>query len=302
LLMPVSFSHTDFSRALRAKSPHVPILQEVNKALSAIASVARRDELERLAVSPTPKRRAATPAEAAAASKVRALIASGAAALNEAQSKDLLRAYGIATPVEIATHSADEAAKAAERIGYPVVLKGVAAKLLHKSDVGAVVLHLANAEAVRSAYERIAANAGQAGVEQLDAMLVCQQISGGLELVLGLNRDPEMGLVVMAGSGGVLLELTRDVAFAAPPITRDKAHAMIGRTRTARLMGGYRGAAALDADAVESALVALGRIAEDLADVVQSIDINPFVVLPRGGLALDALFVARGEQNQRKTQ
>ena len=87
-LMPVSFSHTDFSRALRAKSPHVPILQEVNKALRAIASVARRDELERLAASPTPARGAATPAEAAAAAKVRALIASGAAALDEAQSKD----------------------------------------------------------------------------------------------------------------------------------------------------------------------------------------------------------------------
>jgi acyl-CoA synthetase (NDP forming) len=292
-LMPVSFSHTDFSRALRAKSPHVPILQEVNKALRAIAGVARRDELERLAVS-TPARVAATPVEKAAAAKVRALIASGAAALNEAQSKDLLRAYGIATPVEIAAHSADEAVKAAEQIGYPVVLKAVAAKLPHKSDVGAVALHLAAAEAVRGAYERIAANALQAGVERLDAMLVCQQISGGLELVLGLNRDPEMGLVVMAGSGGVLLELTKDVAFAAPPMTREKARAMIGRTHAARLMAGYRGAAALDAGALVDALVALGRVAEDLADVVQSIDINPFVVLPRGGLALDALFVARG--------
>jgi hypothetical protein len=195
--------------------------------------------------------------------------------------------------MEIATHSVDEAVKAAEQIGYPVVMKAVAAKLLHKSDVGAVALHLATAEAVRGAYDRIAANARQAGVERLDAMLVCQQISGGLELVLGLNRDPEMGLVVMAGSGGVLLELTKDVAFAVPPITRDKASAMIGRTHAARLLAGYRGVARLDVDALVDALVALGRIAVDLADVVQSIDINPFVVLPRGGLALDALFVAR---------
>jgi len=297
-LMPVSFSHTDFSRALRAKSPHVPILQEVNKALRAIASVARRDELERLAAS-APARVAAIPAETAAAAKARTLIASGAAALNEAQSKDLLRAYGIATPVEIVAHSADEAVKAAEQIGYPVVLKAVAAKLLHKSDVGAVALHLATAEAVRGAYERIAANARQAGVERLDAMLVCQQISGGLELVLGLNRDPEMGLVVMAGNGGVLLELTKDVAFAAPPMTREKARAMIGRTHAARLMAGYRGAAPLDAGALVDALVALGRIAEDLADVVQSIDINPFAVLPRGGLVLDALFVARGGEREK---
>jgi acetyltransferase len=219
-------------------------------------------------------------------------------ALDEVQSKDLLRAYGIATPTEIATHSADEAVKAAEQIGYPVVLKAVAAKLLHKSDVGAVALHLATAEAVRGAYKCIAANARQIGVDQLDAMLVCQQISGGLELVLGLNCDPEMGLVVMAGSGGVLLELTKDVSFAALPITRDKARAMIGRTHAARLMGGYRGAEALDTDAVVDVLVALGRIGEELGGVVQSIDINPFVVLPRGGLALDALFVARDRQKQ----
>jgi hypothetical protein len=175
-----------------------------------------------------------------------------------------------------------------------VVLKAVAAKLLHKSDAGAVALHLADDDAIRAAYGRIAENVRRIGIDALDAMLVCQQISGGLELVLGLNRDPEMGLVVMAGSGGVLLELTKDVAFAAPPLTREKAHAMIERTHAARLMRGYRSSPVLDTGAVIDALLALGRIAEDLADVVQSIDINPFVVLPRGGFALDALFVPRG--------
>jgi hypothetical protein len=93
----------------------------------------------------------------------------------------------------------------------------------------------------------------------------------------------------------VLLELTKDVAFAVPPLSRDKARAMIERTHAARLMHGYRSAPALDADAAVDALVALGRIAEDLADVLQSIDINPFVVLPRGGFALDALVVPRAD-------
>jgi hypothetical protein len=156
-----------------------------------------------------------------------------------------------------------------------------------------VALHLADDDAVRAAYARIVANVRRAGVDKLDAMLVCQQISGGLELVLGLNRDPEMGLVVMAGSGGVLLELTKDVAFAAPPLTRDKARAMIERTHAARLLRGYRSSPVLDTDALVDALLALGRIAEDLSDVVQSIDVNPFVVLPRGGFALDALVVPR---------
>jgi acetate---CoA ligase (ADP-forming) len=288
IITPVSHSQSDYSRALRAQVPHVSFLLEVNKSLRAIASVARRDELERLA---TPSNKiTSTPAEAAAAARVRALAKSGAA-LDEVESKQLIRAYGIPTPAEMAVKSPDDTVKAARQIGYPVVLKAVVAKLLHKSDAGAVALHLANDDAVRTAYERIAANVRRAGIASLDAMLVCRQIGGGLELVLGLNRDPEMGLVVMAGSGGVLLELTKDVAFAVPPITREKARAMIERTHAARLMRGYRSSPVLDMDAVIDALIALGRIAEDLADVVQSIDINPFVVLPRGGFALDALVV-----------
>jgi acyl-CoA synthetase (NDP forming) len=293
IITPVSHSQSDYSRALRAKVPHVSFLLEANKALRAIASVVRRDELERLASAPATV--AASPSETAAAARVRTLAKTGKAALNEIESKTLLRGYGIATPQEIAAHSPDDAVKAARQIGYPVVLKAVAAKLLHKSDAGAVALHLADDDAVRAAYSRIAANVRRAGVETLDAMLVCQEIGGGLELVLGLNRDPEMGLVAMAGSGGVLLELTKDVAFAAPPLTRAKARAMIERTHAARLMRGYRSAPLLDAEAAVDALVALGRIAEDLADVVQSIDINPFVVLPRGGFALDALVVPRAD-------
>ena len=126
---------------------------------------------------------------------------------------------------------------------------------------------------------------------RLAGMLVCRQVSGGLELVLGVHRDPEMGLVVMAGSGGVLLELIKDVAFCAPPVSPDKARDMLERLRGAKLLQGYRGAPAYDVDAVVAALVALGRLAVDLEDIVQSIDVNPFVALPQGGMALDALVV-----------
>lgn len=298
VITPVSHSQSDYSRALRAKVPNVSFLLEVNKGLRAIAGVIQRDEFERLAGSP--EKRAATPAEAAAAARVRAVAGSGAAALNEVDSKDLVRTYGIPTPAEIAVQSPDDAVTAARQIGYPVVLKAVSAKLLHKSDAGAVALGLPDDRALLAAYERIVANVQRTEAGRPDAMLVCQQVSGGLELVLGLNRDPEMGLVVMAGSGGVLLELTKDVAFAAPPITRDKARAMIERTRVARLLRGYRSTETRDVDAVVDALVALGRIAGDLADVVQSIDINPFVVLPRGGFALDALVVPRIDATKQK--
>jgi acetate---CoA ligase (ADP-forming) len=297
IITPVSHSQSDYSRALRAKVPNVSFLLEANKGLRAVAGIVQRDEFERLASAPP--RIAATPAESAAAARVRSLAESGTA-LNEVDSKALIHAYGIPTPKEIAVQSPDDAVKAAQQIGYPVVLKAVAAKLLHKSDAGAVALGLVDDRQLLAAYARIVANVQRAGVEQVDAMLVCQQVSGGLELVLGLNRDPEMGLVVMVGSGGVLLELTKDVAFAAPPITPDKARAMIERTHVARLLRGYRGTETRDVDAVVAALVALGRIAENLADVVQSIDINPFVVLPRGGFALDALVVPRTDETKSK--
>jgi hypothetical protein len=125
-------------------------------------------------------------------------------------------------------------------------------------------------------------------------MLVSQQVRGGTELVLGVHRDIDMGLVVMVGSGGVLLELVRDVTFAAPPITHEKALAMIGRTRIARVLKGYRGARPHDLDALAKAIMSLGRLAADFSDVIESIDINPFVSVPgAGGLALDALVVLR---------
>jgi acetyltransferase len=224
-----------------------------------------------------------------------AKAAHGPTPLNEAASKRVLRAYGFAMPDEALAATPAEAVEAAQRIGYPVVLKAVAAELTHKSDAGAVALDLATADDVRSAYARITANLARHGFSgRLDGMLVCRQVRGGLELVLGLNRDPEVGLVVMAGSGGILLELTKDVAFCAPPVSREKALDVLERTHAARLMRGYRGGPALDMDAAVDALVALGRLAADLGDVIEAVDVNPFVVLPRGGMALDALVVLRG--------
>jgi acyl-CoA synthetase (NDP forming) len=299
-----SHSQTDYSRALRAGTPHVALLQEANKALRAIERVVRRAELERLAQSAPPYPPPPTPlalsdgARAGMIARAHALAAaaasSGPVPLNEAASKDILRAWGLGVPDEALVGSPDEAVEAARRIGYPVVLKAVAAELTHKSDVGAVALNLATASEVEAAYARLTKNLARHGFSQkLDGMLVARQVSGGLELVLGLNRDPEVGLVAMAGSGGVLLELARDVAFCAPPISRDKALDLLNRTHAARLMRGYRGGPALDSNAAIEALIGLGRLAVDLGDVIEAVDINPFVVLPQGGMALDALVVLR---------
>ena len=116
-------------------------------------------------------------------------------------------------------------------------------------------------------------------------------MSDGLELVLGVHRDPEMGLVILFGAGGVDLELHRDVALAALPLDEDGARALIARTRVAQLIAGYRGKPAYDTKALIKALLGLSQFAMDAGVRLQSVDINPFLLKRRGGVALDALVV-----------
>ena len=290
-----SHSQTDYSRDIRNRAPNLSFLQEANKALRVIANVVRRHELATMSKAAAASA-AQTDEQRKACETVRAALAAtgGTIALNEARSKDLLRAYGMPMPKENLATSADAAAKAADEIGYPVVLKVVSATILHKSDVGGVILNLNSAADVKAAWAKIEANLASHGVkDKIDGMLVVKQIKGNLELVFGLNRDAEVGHVVMAGMGGVWLELIKDVAFSIPPISNEKARDMIAQTHAGRLLQGYRGSPALDVGAVVRAIVALGRIATDLGDVVQSIDVNPFMVMPdgQGGMALDALVV-----------
>ncbi len=292
----VSHGLTDYSLALRAKTPHLSFLHEANKSLRVIDSVVRSKEREGLA-------RISSLAHAPPDAHTRALIAkareramSVPCTLNEAQSKELLRAYGIATPAERLVLNSAAAVEAATAFGYPVVLKAVSSKIAHKSDHAAVALNLNGPDDVIAAFARITdALASQGLADSLEGMLVCKQITGGAELALGLHRDQEVGPVLMAGSGGSLLELVRDVAFCVPPLNRKKALDLIERTRIARVIRGYRGGVPLDVDAAIDALIALDRISADLGDAVQSIDINPFTVLPKGqgGLALDAMIALR---------
>ena len=135
------------------------------------------------------------------------------------------------SPKEIVAGSAEEAVRAAEIIGYPVVVKALSEKLLHKSDVGGLVLDVANADGVRAACRKITANVEECVGIRIETFLVCEQIKGGVELALGLHRDPEMGLLLMVGTGGLLLELMADVAFAAPPVSKEAALALLEKLK-----------------------------------------------------------------------
>jgi acyl-CoA synthetase (NDP forming) len=273
------------------------VLQEIDKGVRAVGRAGRYGALRAEMAASKAAAPAAKKPDVSAILRHRKPAADGLSVLNEADSKELLRAYGIVSPDERVVASVDSAASAAKEIGYPVVLKLVSAEVTHKSDIGGVILGIESEGELRRAYTRLEQNFAKARPgAKLDRVLVAQQIVGGVELVLGVQRDPEVGPVLMFGTGGVLLELTKDVSFGAVPVPPWQAKAMIERTTAGRLLKGYRGSPACDDASVLKALIALGRLAHDLGDQLESIDINPFVALPagEGAVALDALVVLRG--------
>lgn len=202
--------------------------------------------------------------------------------LNEVAAKAHLAGTGIRLPQEGVVQSADEAARAAARIGYPVVMKLLSSHLAHKSDIGGVRLGLSDEVMVRTTYDAIAALPASLS-QPFEGVLVQEQIAGGIEVIVGARIDPAFGPVVVFGAGGVLAELMEDVAIRLAPITVDEARAMIAQTRIARLLAGLRGRAPGDTDALAEAIAALSQRIEDPAGGASEIEINPLFVHPPGG-------------------
>lgn len=210
--------------------------------------------------------------------------------LDEAVARNLLESHGIPFAPQIVATSAAQAAKAAQTLGFPVVMKVLSADIAHKSDVGGVVLNLGDSEQVHSAWhsmmERVRSRAPQA---RIDGALLSPMVSGGVETVMGVVRDPVFGPMLMFGLGGVFVEVFKDVVFRSAPVTLETAHSMIGAIKGLPLLQGARGRAAMDVDTLAKALVQLSVFATQHADSIDSVEINPFIALPQGGYAVDAL-------------
>ncbi|MCC5970009.1 MAG: acetate--CoA ligase family protein [Pararhodobacter sp.] len=202
--------------------------------------------------------------------------------LNEVAAKAHLTGTGIRAPQEAVVHSADDAARAAADIGYPVVMKLLSSRLAHKSDIGGVRLGLADDAAVRAAFTDFAALPARLDLPA-EGVLVQAQITGGIEVILGARIDPGFGPLVVFGAGGVLAELMDDVAIRLAPVTLDEARAMIAQTSIARLLAGLRGRAPGDTEALAQAIAALSQRIADPAGTVSEIEINPLFVHPPGG-------------------
>jgi acyl-CoA synthetase (NDP forming) len=209
--------------------------------------------------------------------------------LPEPDTKALLARYGIAVTRERRVHSRDEATAAAEAIGYPVALKAVSARVVHKSDAGLVRLALTDRAALERAYDDVSTALRRLDPEAT-ACLVAEMVGGEFELLLGIKHDAQFGPVVLAGAGGVLAELLQDVAIALAPLTPAAPLAMLRRLRCWKLLEGFRGAPALDVGAVVDTLVRLGRLAADMQGRLGELDINPLFVRAAGGgvVAADA--------------
>ncbi|MBM3489185.1 MAG: acetate--CoA ligase family protein [Alphaproteobacteria bacterium] len=220
-------------------------------------------------------------------------------ALSEHAAARLLADAGIPTVATEVVASADAAVAAAERLGYPVALKVASADIAHKSDVGGVKLGLGDAEAVRHAHAAILASvAGKAPGARVDGVLVAPMVQDGVECILGVHRDPVFGPVVLCGLGGIFVEILKDVSLRIAPFGTDEARRMLDELRGRRLLDGARGRPPADVEALVEALARLSVYADRHRDRIESIDINPFAVLPRGhgAMALDAVVVPMPRQ------
>jgi acetyl-CoA synthetase (ADP-forming) len=208
--------------------------------------------------------------------------------LPESEAATLLAANGIDYCAYEASGTAEEAAEAATRIGFPVVLKVVSRDIVHKSDVGGVVVGLADPVAVRRGFDDLIAGVHDRRPEaRLDGVLVCRQVREGTEMIVGAVRDATFGPTIMLGAGGVLTELLGDVAFRLAPLHRDDVQDMLRELRAFKMLTGYRGAPPVDLQALVSVAVRLGDLMCAHPEIAE-VDLNPVAALPAGCVVLDA--------------
>lgn len=213
---------------------------------------------------------------------------------NEVEAKRILARAGVPVVDERLARCACEAGIAAAEIGFPVAMKLVSTDILHKSEIGGVLLNIGDESAAQEGYGTLIERAKAAQPDaRVDGVVVAPMISGGVETILGVKNDPAFGPVVLFGLGGIFVELLGDVTQRLAPFGVEEAHEMMREVKGFPLLDGARGAESADIDALAEALSRLSVFAHENADRIESIDINPFLVLPKGhgAFAVDALIV-----------
>ena len=206
--------------------------------------------------------------------------------LLEPEAYELLEAYDVSVPRHQVVTSAEQAEVAAAEVGYPVVAKIVSPDILHKTEVGGVLLNLNDAAAVRAAYRQIVERARQARAA-LRGVLISHMAPPGTEVIAGLTQDAQFGPVVMFGLGGIFVEVYRDVSFRLIPLTEPDAAAMIREIKASPVLQGVRGRHPADLQALADLLLKVSRIAEENPEIAE-MDLNPIIVYEKGLSVVDA--------------
>jgi len=217
--------------------------------------------------------------------------------LLEPEAKRICEILGLPVSRWIVAKSQEEAIEAAEKLGYPVVLKVVSPDILHKSDVGGVILNLGSPSQVKEAYNQLINNVKNRKPDaRIEGVLVEQMAEKNIEVIVGGIRDPQFGPVVMFGLGGIFVEILKDVSFRITPVTLEDAYQMIKEVRGYPILAGARGQKPLDIEILAQTIVKVSDLFERYGEIDQ-LDLNPIFVYERGARIVDAriLLTPRGE-------
>jgi 3-hydroxypropionyl-CoA synthetase (ADP-forming) len=218
--------------------------------------------------------------------------------ITEDASKSILKSYGVKVPPYALVDSPKAAVKAAKKIGYPLVMKIVSPQILHKTDVGGVKVGIDNDKDVKKTFNDMYKRLSKKKGVEIKGVLLEKMVPKGIELIVGLQVDPQFGPVIMVGLGGVMTEVFKDVAFRMLPITAADAKSMLDELKGSKILKGFRGSKPVDMDMITKALVQIGKIGVDNAEYVNSIDFNPVVVYPKSYYVVDAKIILGNRVNK----
>ena len=215
--------------------------------------------------------------------------------ITEELSKSILKTYGVKVPPFALVTSADDAAKEAKKIGFPLVMKVVSPQILHKTDVGGVKVGLDNVNDVKKTFKDMYGRLSKKKGVDVKGILLEKMVPKGVELIVGIQNDPQFGPVIMVGLGGIMTEVMKDVAFRMLPITTSDAKSMLNELKGAALLKGFRGSDPIDLTMTAKMLVDIGKLGVENADYINSIDFNPVVVYPKSHFVVDAKIILNNE-------
>jgi acetyltransferase len=219
--------------------------------------------------------------------------AEGRLSIGDTEARQVMEAYGLPVPQSHLASTAEEAVRFAEEIGFPVVIKIASPDILHKTDIGGIKLDLRTPADVRDAFDLLTYRAMRYMPDaELWGCQVQEMVGGGREVILGMNRDPQFGPLMMFGLGGIYVEALKDVTFRIAPFSRDEARAMLTEIRAVNLLRGVRGEPPADLEATEDVLLRLSQLVIDFPEIVE-MDINPLIVFDkgRGAMSVDMRLV-----------